>query len=95
MSRAVWCETYPAAWDRGRRAGPERNQRMIEIGEPDGGRWGFWIDAPGGSRFYHRNWQSRDEAEAGRGEFAKGLEAAEERVNVVLAQVVSQFDNPA
>lgn len=63
--------------------------------EYDGGRWGFWIDAPGGSRFYHRNWQSRDEAEAGRGEFAKGLEAAEERVNVVLAQVVSQFDNPA
>lgn len=33
MSRAVWCETYPAAWDRGRRAGPERNQRMIEIGD--------------------------------------------------------------
>ena len=43
MSRAVWCETYPAAWDRGRRAGPERNQRMIEIGEPDGG-----VAFPGG-----------------------------------------------
>ena len=38
------------------------------------GRWGFWIHGEGGSRFYHRNWQTYHEAEHARREYALGLQ---------------------
>lgn len=31
-SRGVECVTFPADWSLGRRAGPERNQRMLDAG---------------------------------------------------------------
>jgi YspA, cpYpsA-related SLOG family len=40
----VHAEPYPADWSVGRKAGPLRNQRMIDVGKPDG-----VIAFPGGS----------------------------------------------
>lgn len=38
-----------------------------------GGRLGFWIMGPGGSRFMARNWRTKEETEEARREFVEGL----------------------
>jgi hypothetical protein len=39
----VTCRTFEADWRRGKRAGPERNQRMLDEGRPDE-VWAFHTD---------------------------------------------------
>ena len=35
LRKGITIQPFPAKWDIGRRAGPERNQRMIDQGQPD------------------------------------------------------------
>lgn len=68
----------------------------VELGPPckSAGRWGFWIHAPGGSRFYHRNWRNRAEAEAGRAEYERGLIEAGERVATIYRAAIHKATKP-
>jgi hypothetical protein len=37
LDRGVLCNAYPADWERdGKRAGPIRNQKMLDVGKPEG-----------------------------------------------------------
>jgi Protein of unknown function (DUF2493). len=42
-SNGVTSVTFSADWSRGKKAGPERNARMLKEGKPD-----YWLAFPGG-----------------------------------------------